>query len=239
MSINNRGCCYWLCKCLFRTNESSDSQSSSQSDNREANINPNNLHADRVISNDNNRSINTNRNLNRNQLSNVITNYNTLGNTDQEFQNRYNHIINKFKLNTQIEKQKIISLNEYAKTINNKFNCPICLKYLNHILKSSCCGNYICIFCYDDYITTNIKYDFVINCPFCGVEEKTIIFDDVKSEDILKNYTNSANQSPLNNSLNGNVNAPCPNNVVTLNEAPIEENLKDCVEAKEEERDIN
>lgn len=28
-----------------------------------------------------------------------------------------------------------------------KYYCPICLRYFNHILISSCCNNYICRHC--------------------------------------------------------------------------------------------
>jgi hypothetical protein len=202
MANNTRGCCYWLCKCFFSSEPSPQRRVSSHNENREGNLNSNNF----IIGRNHNEVTARNAQTQIYQLPQayVYTQYNTMGNTEQEFQNRYNLVLRKMILKTTIDREKIISLKEYDRKINNKYNCPICLKYLNHILKSSCCGNYVCIFCYEDYITTNIKYEFVLNCPFCGIQDKTIIFDDVKSEETVKNYTNSGVQSPIDVSVVNN-----------------------------------
>jgi len=202
MSNNRRGCCYWLCKCFFITEPSPERRESLQNVIREGNLNSNNL----IISRNHNEVTARNAQTDIYQIpqANVYTQYNSMGNTEQEFQNRYNLVLRKMLLKTSIDRKKIISLNEYDKKINNKYNCPICLKYLNHILKSSCCGNYVCINCYEDYLTTNIKYEFVLNCPFCGIQDKTIIFDDVKLDETVKNYTNSRVQSPIDVSVVNN-----------------------------------
>jgi hypothetical protein len=137
---------------------------------------------------DDNHINNGQRNVvNPSQNRNVLT----VGNDEQQFQQRYEQVWSKFKIQTNIDKIKIIGKDEYDKTENVKYNCPICLKYYNHILKLSCCQNYICQFCSEDYITTNIKYNFVLNCPFCGVIDKTIILNDAKLDDSIKNYSNS------------------------------------------------
>ena len=55
-----------------------------------------------------------------------------------------------------------------------KFYCPICLRYFTHMLQSSCCSNYLCIFCVKDLKDRELKEPtFYISCPYkCIVEGK-------------------------------------------------------------------
>ena len=49
-----------------------------------------------------------------------------------------------------------------------KYYCPICLRYFNTILVSSCCNNYICRHCIGD-MARRAKTDtnYVISCSHC------------------------------------------------------------------------
>lgn len=40
-----------------------------------------------------------------------------------------------------------------------KYYCPLCMLYFKSILKSKCCGNYICFLCTKDYLHTKHVYD--------------------------------------------------------------------------------
>ena len=60
------------------------------------------------------------------------------------------------RINTVYQKAQIECLEVYpvedtdeAQMLREKFKyyCPICLRYFNHMLISSCCDNYICRLC--------------------------------------------------------------------------------------------
>ncbi len=69
------------------------------------------------------------------------------------------------------------SYNQSESTQNLRYNCPICLDYFNTILVSSCCGNYICRFCAETYISTVIKYMNMIRCPLCNADNNIELKD--------------------------------------------------------------
>lgn len=63
---------------------------------------------------------------------------------------------NKLRINTKFTKKDIKFKDEYPIGRGEegdeerkvyKYNCPICLRYFNHILVSTCCNNYICRYC--------------------------------------------------------------------------------------------
>ena len=58
-----------------------------------------------------------------------------------------------------------------------KYNCPICMDYFSTILTLSCCGNYLCRLCAENYISTTIKYMTKIRCPLCNADENIILSD--------------------------------------------------------------
>ena len=82
----------------------------------------------------------------------------------QENQNEGNvavkeqNYVNMPVINSKFKAEEILShiVPDRAKAI--KYNCPICLKFYNHILILQCCMNYICQFCINDYIDTTNKY---------------------------------------------------------------------------------
>jgi len=59
-----------------------------------------------------------------------------------------------------------------------KYCCPVCLRYFNHILVSSCCSNYICRLCIGDMAKkAKNQTNYVIRCVHC-------MTDDFKLEDV-------------------------------------------------------
>ena len=63
---------------------------------------------------------------------------------------------NKVRIQTKYSKRDILCRNDYPTGWDEqacqdrkvfKYNCPICLRYFNHILVSNCCNNYICRHC--------------------------------------------------------------------------------------------
>jgi hypothetical protein len=63
---------------------------------------------------------------------------------------------NKVRITTKYSKKEIECRNEYPAGWDEqacddrkvfKYYCPICLRYFNHILVSTCCNNYICRHC--------------------------------------------------------------------------------------------
>jgi hypothetical protein len=97
--------------------------------------------------------------------------------------------VEKFNIQTNVPREKIKSSTEYIKDLNNKYNCPICLNFFNYILKLSCCKNYICLLCAEDYLETCVKYEYPVNCPFCGIGNQNILLDDVIEGEPLKFYS--------------------------------------------------
>jgi len=72
-----------------------------------------------------------------------------------------------------------------------RYNCPICFRYFNHILISTCCKNYMCHFCAND-LNDRVKKDdkvIVARCPFCDSEDFEL--HDVDPTEKPKKYTDS------------------------------------------------
>jgi hypothetical protein len=182
MSTNQKGCCYWLCKCFYRETKSQTS-----------NI-PN---ANMPVLNQTVRA--DSRNVPISGDTQNIIQIQSLANNEKKIQNLYK----KFKINSTYTRKDVECRDELFFEQNIKYHCPICFKHYDKILKLSCCHNYICIFCAEDFLTTHIKYDFNLKCPFCGVDGKTIILDDVQVDDLMKNYSETSSPKKITN--------PCPN----------------------------
>jgi hypothetical protein len=179
---SNSGCCGWLKRC-FKSKPIKENTNPTVT-------NPPN----RQIVNDSQaggreaQQVNYSRVVNNNPVSirNIPVN-NTAG--DDYIMQRIELLKIKFKINSKYERPEIESTAESNNI--HKFNCPICFKYYNHVLKISCCGNFICLLCAEDYVTTHIKYEFNIKCPFCGFDDNTIILNDVADNEEPKYYTDS------------------------------------------------
>jgi DNA-directed RNA polymerase subunit RPC12/RpoP len=109
-------------------------------------------------------------------------------NHQDELNKKIKVVEEKFIIETKIDKSLISSNEAYDE--NTRFNCPICLKYYNHILKLQCCENFICINCAEDYKTTQIKYEFNIKCPLCSFD-KVIKLMDANDNEPNKMYSDS------------------------------------------------
>jgi hypothetical protein len=94
----------------------------------------------------------------------------------------------KIKINTEIDKTNLHSNKAYDDT--TKYNCPICLKYYSNILLLQCCKNQICIYCAEEYKSTQLKYEFNIKCPFCEYD-KDMIINDAEINEPNKIYSDS------------------------------------------------
>ena len=71
-----------------------------------------------------------------------------------------------------------------------KYYCPICLRYFNTILVSSCCDNYICRFCIGDMARkAKNDTDFAITCSHCTTNDYKL--NDVDPEAPLRVYTDT------------------------------------------------
>lgn len=82
---------------------------------------------------------------------------------------------NKLRVDTVVDKQSC----KYVDFLGNneeyeefRFCCPVCLRYFNNILESSCCGNYICRFCIHDMAKqAKLKENYVIKCAHCLTDD--------------------------------------------------------------------
>ena len=158
---DERGCCYYLCKCFYSEEEAKDSKPQKS---KTPDISHNNLiQSESFIS-----RLNANANNNQNIPEDPA--YLHVKETTANF------IIQSQILNDMIEID--VKMRRDPK-VDIKYNCPICLRYFNHILQTSCCQNYICKFCAEDYLSTIIKYQKIIKCPICSSSTK-IVLSDVK-----------------------------------------------------------
>ena len=92
---------------------------------------------------------------------------------DQDFDPEV-RIRNKMRVKTNISKQQIKCVDEFD-AVNYqtyKFCCPICLRYFNHMLVSSCCHNYICRFCIGSMAKKAKQTPgYVIRCCHCMTDD--------------------------------------------------------------------
>ena len=62
-----------------------------------------------------------------------------------------------------------------------KYYCPICLRYFTHMLQSTCCQNYLCLFCVKDLQEREKQHEaFKAECPYkctSGSDEKFKLTD--------------------------------------------------------------
>lgn len=95
----------------------------------------------------------------------------------------------KVKVTSLISRGQVEFLNFTPEKVNRTkfpYNCPICMRFLSHILASECCDNYICHDCADD-IESNPKT--TSRCPLCNAEP--LILRDVEPTARIKTYFDS------------------------------------------------
>ena len=77
---------------------------------------------------------------------------------------------NKVRIKTTISKKDVTWVDCYdpERAAACKYCCPVCLRYFNTILVSSCCANYICRLCIGEMAKKAKKEtSFVIRCTHC------------------------------------------------------------------------
>lgn len=195
MSKSKKGCCLWLTKCFTRQKQTEETkESSNQNDNEIIN---------------GRHSSNNNENNNIIEQQEIENNRMLLNKEDDYILIKIQHISKKFQINTKFERHNIEMCEIKDENIKEnalvRYNCPICFKFYFHILKSSCCSNFICLICAQDYITTQIKYDLNPKCPFCGYDESTIILSDITPNEKPKKYTDSPDQRTPRNNFDDNI----------------------------------
>jgi hypothetical protein len=108
---------------------------------------------------------------------------------------------NKVRISTAVNKKDVRFMDEYPADDCSehrelrkvyKFYCPICLRYFNHMLVSSCCNNYICRLCIG-WQANKAKRDpeYTIQCSHCYTDSFKLT--DVNSDDpnSIKWYTDT------------------------------------------------
>ena len=68
-----------------------------------------------------------------------------------------------------------------------KYSCPICFRYLSAMLITSCCRNYICHFCTEDFKAK--EQTGPVCCPLCNSEQLEL--EDVDPQAEVKRYSDS------------------------------------------------
>jgi hypothetical protein len=99
---------------------------------------------------------------------------------------------NKMRVKTLISKDKIKFLDNFDGTKCDiyRYCCPVCLRYFNHILTSSCCHNYICRLCIGEMAKkAKTSLGYIIRCVHCMTDEFRL--SDVNQKDQPKDYTDT------------------------------------------------
>lgn len=101
---------------------------------------------------------------------------------------------NKMRITTNVSKSEVKMIDDYPQSPEKqamyKYCCPICLRYFNHILVSSCCKNYICRLCIGLMAKKSKQQKgFVIRCSLCFEEDFKL--NDVSPNDEIKHYTDT------------------------------------------------
>ena len=96
----------------------------------------------------------------------------------QSIQNENKNINLNFPIiKTNFNNDDLISLNTPDKDKDIRYNCPICLKFYNHIFVLSCCKNYLCLRCTNNYTETSKKYKSQVKCPICNYSDQLFLED--------------------------------------------------------------
>jgi hypothetical protein len=99
------------------------------------------------------------------------------------------------RIRTNINKRDVLCRDYYPANDREerkifKYYCPICLRYFNTVLVSSCCENYICRFCIGDMAKkARTDTNFRILCSHCCTSEYKLT--DVDKEAPLRVYTDT------------------------------------------------
>ena len=88
---------------------------------------------------------------------------------------------NKMRIQTKHKREEVVFKEEFPLGWSDearveralfKYYCPICLRYFNQILVSSCCNNYICRHCIGDQAQKAFAdSSYTINCNHCRTDK--------------------------------------------------------------------
>ena len=87
---------------------------------------------------------------------------------------------NKVRIKTSISKADVKCVDDYPTNVEEqevfKYYCPVCLRYFNTILVSTCCQNYICRLCIGD-LAKRARRDmgFTIRCTHCQIDSYKLV----------------------------------------------------------------
>lgn len=100
---------------------------------------------------------------------------------------------NKLRVETAIKKSSLKFV-DFLSDLDNeeefKFCCPVCLRYFNHMLQSSCCSNYICRLCIGDMAKhAKMQPSYVIRCVHCTTDDFRL--EDVDLSGTPREYTDT------------------------------------------------
>ena len=71
------------------------------------------------------------------------------------------------------------------------YNCPICFRFFDNILKTECCQNYFCHFCVKKiYQKAKKSGKLSLECSFCSKEKPSFI--DIDKKDQIRTYIDSS-----------------------------------------------
>ena len=89
------------------------------------------------------------------------------------------------RVRSKVSKDEVEYRDEYPKNKEEreifKYACPVCLRYFNKMLISSCCNNYLCRLCIGNMAKkAKGNKDYTIYCPHCTANDFKL--DDVKPD---------------------------------------------------------
>lgn len=94
------------------------------------------------------------------------------------------------RVKTLVPKEAIFCQDNYDPTDYFRYCCPVCLRYFNYILVSSCCQNYICRLCTGQMAKkAKFNYNYTCRCVHCMNEDFTL--NDVDPRVPAKEYTDT------------------------------------------------
>jgi hypothetical protein len=160
-TAKNRGCCYAFCKCFY----SSDEEFAHESKNLLKTVKQKVKEEIKETEKNNNEASIVHNTVSPNENDVLFLH---VKESTQNFIIKSKISIDQIEFDIKMKRDQKVDI---------KYNCPICMRYFNYILQTSCCNNYLCRFCSDEYLDSMIKYQNKIKCPVCNVTAKIVLTD--------------------------------------------------------------
>lgn len=97
--------------------------------------------------------------------------------------------VRKIKVHSGVLKEQVQFLNFTPEKVSRTcypYNCPICMRFLSHILACVACRNYICHTCADEL---EANQSISSRCPHCNAEP--LVLRDVEATTKIRSYFDS------------------------------------------------